>query len=1407
MKNREKKNNIIVLSIFFLALLCNPYIFLSNISSLDKMQNNAIIDGESESESNTESLNLNNPEAAYLNGIITPKPITNGTWYNPSTPMETGDKFYYVLEDVSFNSANYLIKGWEWNPASINIRVYVKFNEIPTTLDYDYVTDTGNQLEKIEIEVPEDDEYGDMNIMIRCMSGSGYISVYGHYISDSSGCWRSADYLSTPRYGDPAIEKSSSLNPNTDINDFYKVFLYSGQEFYIDAEATTGSTLSCYFYDENHALIDSDTSGIWMDITYSITAFTSAYYYIRFRNFGSGVITYESDFTDENFDSNNRYDDSPTELVSSTGLGSMSSTDINDYWYFWADSGEKITIEITLDDPLSSPYYDAFLYSTSYPVNSEHAKSDDIGKSLDITYYCAEYYTSEISPGTKNKVYLRIWNAAEHYNRPDVTSSYTITITRSFHAVNDHMSAAPSYTAWGNSTVPKYGDLNGEIDNNDWFKISTNAGYTIKIGVNASGSIPNPYLDGYLFDNTGILVDLDTSYNITITYTATYTGNYYFRLYEAPAKYSYGSYTGNAEYDWFIYTSSDDGNDNFTDAEEISPPENIYSSVSIVDISDYYKLEVPGGYVIDIGGYDIGLGSDDLELYFYDSTQILLDSDTSSNSWDIIYQNKGCDPETYYILVNNTNEETVVNYRLTVNVLANDTDNSVTTATWNDIDIGTSASGSDTLDPWDIIDYYSFPAISGDKIFINITGDDGLVAKLFEIQNDEEVILTEGTISDGELILEDYPNCFHPETTYYLRICNPEGVLTSASYDWNISRIEYDTDDGYSKYSNDLETGESSILIDTLSLNDTNDWYKILVQSGETLEINLTSNISDPHVGFKVIDLVATIVNNGSSLYYNFSNNIWYPITCWIQVVNEAKTTGQYTLTVTTTLKDDDNNGSPSIAEEFELDTNFTDVLSFSDINDYYAVEIRSGYNFTLNFHSNFNYSIWCILYDELGYILNSIIDDSGRITFINPNLDPINGFFQFYNVGPLMGYNASKSFGTYYWNATLVNNDPDGDFPNATSIGLTHIGSDSLFANLSASPNNLSDINDFYKLSLGKGGMLSLSVEITDCSDPWFGVYLYNENETIVASETGNNSISLLYCAGANDGDYYIRLFDTVKTPGNYTLAVATYTDDDSYYEGATPVTPGDQTPDDMSNTDIIDIYSIQLEPGWRMKVNATLTGSLPSADLVIVDPNNTVIIGDFNKTDYLEVEFTAELSGLYYIKFLNPSGSDVDYSWFVYVYEDENGVFSTATEIGPGTNNDSVQELDKFDYFNVTGTTGEAITVTCSLQSGLYLEVYIYNSTEDLIDSDTTVPGLALTHTPATDGNFFILFSNPNGETGNYTFELSGVSTPPGEEEEEGGSLLDTIMNFLTQYWQYLAGGAVVLILLIIIIKKIKK
>ncbi len=1119
---------ILLFGLAFFAPLASDAIGINTDNSINEDENIASIPPIDE-----ENLTPNAPMTYTL---------ANATWFSPGT-ISAGQDIYFVLEDVPFNSGKYRFGGWEWSPATINIDVYMKFEAHPTTSDYDYRAQSSDQYEYTEVPVPNDDEYGDMYILIHCVSGSGTVSAIAWYVDDYNGCWRSADSRSS-------TQTYTTTLSGTDTYDFYRVYLYSGDILTIDADVLVGSGVGLYLYSPDRVLLDSDLTGLWMDITYEVTAFETGYYYLEFKCLSDAYNNYHVVLTQDKTDVDNRYTGAFLLNPETSYLGAMAPSDVNDYYYFYADSGDHLQITVTINDPVSSPYFDMYIYASPSAINDNYLVYDASGTTLTADFYSSEFYTQEVSPYTsQNKIYIRLWNAAYHYGMADSSAGYTITLTRSWDVVNDQMATAPAYTLWGNNTTPKYGDLNGASDVNDWFRITTKVGYTIKIALNCTPSTPNPYIDGYLYTNAGALLVSDTSYNITLTYTASYTGDYFFRAYEAAAGYSYGDYSGNSPYYYYIYTTDVDGNDNFADAEWVEPDVTIPSAVSVADLDDYFVFEVPSGYQIHAYGTATNLNTD---LYLYDSSQAQVALD-DNDPWDITYQHKGLNTELYYARIFNAGGYPVTTYSLTIDLLNidPDVDGSLVDATTLLITTGENETGTDSLGTTDINDYFSFRTVAGDQILITVTGTDGLVTRLVKDDGTGvEVTLAESVVTSGTATIEFSPNAYYNGEYYYLRVCAPDGTPVGA-YNWNVTLIEYDIEDGYWWYANVLEVAPNIIETSSLSPTDTNDWYKLNMPSGCFIDVTVsTTNLADPHMGVNFYGIFSSgiIYDNGSSISFNHTNLFDYSGEVWFQIVNEGYNSGDYTIEVTITFFDNDNNGGMIIADDLPLDANTDGELGYDDINDFYAIEVRSGYNLTIHYNSShylgINSGVKLLDADYTLYYYN--IGTIGSVTFINKYLSPIVFYLQFYNPCRMFGFNETESVMTYTFNATLINNDPDGDFDRATVLDLKEpaIITDTLFAN--ETKPEYPDINDFFVVEMNKNGNLTLEITISLVSDPWFGFYIYDENQNMVASVTNGTALSLIFIANTT-GTYYIRAYNTALKEGAYTMIV-TYTPGNSF-------------------------------------------------------------------------------------------------------------------------------------------------------------------------------------------------------------------------------------------------------------------
>lgn len=1065
--------------------------------------------------------------------------LVNGTMYS-TRDISYGEKEYFVLKNVSFNSALYRIKAYELNPYLMNIDVYVKFGSLPSKSDYDYKTQTNNEIETIDIEIPYKNEYGNLYIMIVCVFGSGNFQVYAHYIFDSNGCWRNAEDKDNPIYLTNNITITNTLS-SMNMNDFFKIYLESGQILKLQCKINTSDSchLELNLYDENHAIITSKKSSISFNLSLTITSYYCCNYYIQFRNPDKTVLLYNGTIFDENPDSNNRY--SNAQLLSpSLFFGSMHEEDFNDYYYFIADSGEHINIQVTISDYLCSPHYDAFLYVNNEPIDDLYYRAATKGTNLNLEFHCPEYLTGEVFPNIGNKIYLRLWNAAECNETYDSCSSYMINLTRSWSSIDDRLSTAPSFTSMGNDTTPKNGNLDGENNINDWFRITTKVGYTITISVNNTNSNPYAYLEGYLIDNSDTIVMFDTTSNISISYTSQYNGNYYFRLYEVSSQNPY-YYSDSCSYQWFIYTSSKDDNDNFQHADWIDLNTTISSRVSKTDIDDFYVFNVPSGYLLNISGG----GLLNLELFLYDSAQIKVDSNPFS-PWSIEYQNKEFRTEYYYVKINNAANHNLASYNITIVMTKIDPDGDGTINAAKSLSILTSenAFGNDSIGDSDINDYFMFVANAGDKINVIISGNMGLITRL--VINDGfggELVLDEYTITaDNIAILECYPNAYYGGDFYYFRVC-ALGGMSQSNYDWNVSLIEYDTEDGYQNYANILDVAPIITKSSLLTNMDINDWYVLKMPSGSNIDVKIsTINNNDVYIGVQFIGIFSPgiIYSNELNLEFSYRNSFGFSYPVYFQIVNEMVPLINYTIEISITYIDNDNNGAKELASNLLTNINIMNSLGYEDINDYFIIEIESGYNLTIlfNLYNPSRASLTFMLWDKYGNLLAQCTGNTGLITYTNVDFNSTIAFLQFHNSYLYCGSIMNKDIINYYFSASLTSNDTDGSFDQAEILKRkSNIISDHLFADETTL--NFSDINDFYVIKLWRANELKLHISIINTHNSFLGICIYDSDRNIISFYIGNDSTYDFSLICNSTGKYYIRFYNVALSFSNYTMTV----------------------------------------------------------------------------------------------------------------------------------------------------------------------------------------------------------------------------------------------------------------------------
>ena len=157
---------------------------------------------------------------------------------------------------------------------------------------------------------------------------------------------------------------------STDINDYYKVNLSSGQTIDVSLMPPSGSDFDLYLYDPNQTLLDSSTlSGSQTD-TVSYVATSSGDYYIRVKQWsGSGVYSFtvwlssvsvQNDWSSGTDAGNSR--DQALAISPGSGTGYVDSTDTNDYYKISVAVGAETSAILT---PPTGADFDLYLYDSN----------------------------------------------------------------------------------------------------------------------------------------------------------------------------------------------------------------------------------------------------------------------------------------------------------------------------------------------------------------------------------------------------------------------------------------------------------------------------------------------------------------------------------------------------------------------------------------------------------------------------------------------------------------------------------------------------------------------------------------------------------------------------------------------------------------------------------------------------------------------------------------------------------------------------------------------------------------------------------------------------------------------------------------------------------------------------------
>jgi hypothetical protein len=569
---------------------------------------------------------------------------------------------------------------------------------------------------------------------------------------------------------------------STDTADYYKVSVTSGQTMNVSMTPPSGSDFDLKLYDTNQSQVDSSSLGGSQTDTVEATASVSGYFYIYvYRYSGSGIysmtVTVTGGATQNDMGTGTDAGNSigaATTILAGPGTGYIDSTDTDDYYKVSVTSGQNISVSMT---PPSGSDFDLKLYDT----NQSQVDSSSLGGSqtdtVEDTASASGYYY----------ICVHLWSGSGIY-------SMTVTVTGGA-TQNDMGTGTDAGNSLSAATTIQAGSGTGYIDStdtNDYYKVSVSSGQTVSVSMTPpSGSD----FDLKLYDPNQSQVassSLGGSQTDTVTYTATFSGDYYIcvHLWSGSGIYSMNvTVTGGTTQN--DANSGQDAGNSFAQALAIGAG-SYTGFVDSTDTDDYYKVNLSSGQTIEV--YLTPPSGSDFDLYLYDPNQTLLDFSTLSGSQTDTVSSVAITSGGYYVRVKRWSGSGVYSFTVWLSSVAAQND-------WNSgRDAGNSrdqalaispGSGTGYLDSTDTNDYYKITTTSSGEI---------------------DVILTPPTGSDFDLYLYDSNGS---QVTSSVRSGSQTDIINytaTSTGDWYICVYLYS---GEGTYSLQVSTSSANVLAES----------------------------------------------------------------------------------------------------------------------------------------------------------------------------------------------------------------------------------------------------------------------------------------------------------------------------------------------------------------------------------------------------------------------------------------------------------------------------------------------------------------------------------------------------------------------------------------------------------------
>jgi hypothetical protein len=408
-----------------------------------------------------------------------------------------------------------------------------------------------------------------------------------------------------------------------------------------------------------------------------------------------------------------------------------------------------------------------------------------------------------------------------------------------------------------------------------------------------------------------------------------------------------------------------------------------------------------------------------------------------------------------------------------------------------------------------------------------------------------------------------------------------------------------------------------------------------------------------------------------------------------------------------------------------------TGYLYSTDTADYYKVAVSSGQTVRVSMTpppgSDFDLELYNTSQNQ---VASSTLGGSATDTVTSTAT--ASGYFYIY----VYEYSGS---GTYSMTVTVTGGATQNDMGTGTDAGNSLSATTAIQAGSGMGYIDSTDTADYYKISVTSGQ--TISVRMTPPSGSDFDLKLYDTNQSQVdSSSLGGSQTDTVEDTASASGYYYIYIY-RYSGQGIYSMAVTvtggatqndmgTGTDAGNTLSAATTIAAGSGT-GYIDSTDPNDYYKINVTSGQTISVSMT-PPSGSDFDLKLYDTNQSQVASSSlggSQTD--SVTCTATSSGYYYICVHLWSGSGI-YSMTVTITggatqndmgtgTDAGNSLGAATTIQAGSGTGYLDSTDTDDYYKVSVSSGQTISVSMTPPSGSDFDLKLYDPNQSQVASSS--------------------------------------------------------------------------------------